>query len=241
MHKHEVPRKLLHVSIGFFTLFLYTRGAQTEDIHPWLLGALIPVASADVLRHRFDTFNRVYIKVYGALMRETEVNERYNGVIWYLLGTWIALRFFPKDVGVMGVLLLSWCDTAASTFGRLYGRYTPRIRKGKSSAGSLAALIVGCSTALIFYAYFVPTYWGFEEDFMFQKRLSLPDSMRLTLGYVDEAACTVTGWTAIGLMSLWSGLVASASELVDVFGLDDNVTIPILSAGGVWAFLKAFG
>lgn len=43
----------------------------------------------------------------GALMRETEY-DGWNGVIWYLLGAWIVLWFFPKDVGVMGVLLLSW-------------------------------------------------------------------------------------------------------------------------------------
>ena len=241
VHKHEVPRKILHVSIGFFTLFLYTRGVQTDQIHPWLLGALVPIATADVLRRRFEGLNRAYIRVCGALMREAEVNDRYNGVIWYLLGTWAALRFFPKDVGVMSVILLSWCDTAASTFGRLYGRFTPRIRKGKTLAGSLAALIVGVSTAWLFWGYFAPTYWGFEDSFMFKDKLTLPDNVRLTLGYVDEAACTVTGWTAIGVMSIWSGLVASASELVDAFDLDDNITIPILSAVGLWGFLKAFG
>ncbi|KAI4152652.1 MAG: hypothetical protein LQ340_002791 [Diploschistes diacapsis] len=241
VHKHEVPRKALHVSIGFFTLFLYTRGAQTDDIHPWLLGALIPIASLDVLRHHSAGFNRAYVRVCGALMRETEVNDRYNGVIWYLLGAWAALRFFPKDVGVMSVMLLSWCDTAASTFGRLYGRNTPRIRKGKSLAGSLAALVVGVSTACLFWGYVAPTYWGFEESFMFKDRLTLPESMRLTLGYVDETACTITGWAAVGVMSICSGLVASASELVDVLNLDDNVTIPILSAAGLWSFLKVFG
>ena len=241
VHKHEVPRKALHVSIGFFTLFLYARGAQTADIHPWLLAALLPVASMDVLRHHSAGFNRAYVRVCGALMRETEVNDKYNGVIWYLLGAWAALRFFPKDVGVMSVMLLSWCDTAASTLGRLYGRYTPRVRKGKSLAGSLAALVVGISTAWLFWGYLVPRYWGFEESFMFKDRLTLPESARLTLGYVDEGACTVSGWAAVGIMSVWSGLVASASELVDLFGLDDNVTIPILSAAGLWAFLKAFG
>jgi diacylglycerol kinase (CTP) len=42
-------------------------------------------------------------------------------------------------------------------------------------------------------------------------------------------------------MSLWSGLVASASEVVDLFGWDDNLTIPALSGLGIWGFLKVFG
>ena len=51
----------------------------------------------------------------------------------------------------------------------------------------------------------------------------------------------IGGWLAIGVMSLWSGLVASASEVVDVWGLDDNLTIPVLSSIGLWGFLKVFG
>ncbi|KAL8799017.1 MAG: hypothetical protein Q9200_007642, partial [Gallowayella weberi] len=106
IHRHEIPRKALHLSIGFFTLNLYSRGVSTNSIHPWLLGALIPIASVDYLRHTFPGFNRFYIRILGALMRESEV-EGWNGVIWYLLGAWTVLRFLPKDVGVMSVLLLS--------------------------------------------------------------------------------------------------------------------------------------
>ena len=169
------------------------------------------------------------------------MNERYNGVIWYLLGAWVALRFFPKDVGVMGVLLLSWCDTAASTVGRLYGRYTPRIRKGKSLAGSAAAAVVGMMTAGLFYGIMVPKWWGFEDSFKFQGKLGLPQPSRTWLGLVGKEQGTVGGWLALGVMSLWSGLIASASELVDIWGLDDNLTIPVLSGLGLWGFLEVFG
>ena len=173
VHRHEIPRKALHVSIGFFSLHLYARGTSPASIHPWLLGALVPIATTDYLRHMFPPFNRFYIRVLGALMRESEV-DGWNGVIWYLLGAWTALRFLPKDVGVMSVLLLSWCDTAASTIGRLYGRYTPRIRRGKSLAGSAAAAVVGALTAGLFWGWVVPRY-GWNEDFMFNGTLRLPE------------------------------------------------------------------
>ena len=58
IHKHEVPRKALHVSIGFFALHLYTRGTQARAITPWLFGALVPIASMDLLRHRYPAVNR---------------------------------------------------------------------------------------------------------------------------------------------------------------------------------------
>ena len=173
----------------------------------------------------------------GALMRESEV-EGYNGVIWYLLGAWTVLRFFPTDVGVMSVLLLSWCDTAASTFGRLYGRYTPRLRAGKSVAGSSAAAIVGVLTAGVFWGWAVPKF-GYDEGFLFQGRLGLPEVARDAFGFEGEEG-TVGGWVALGIVGLWSGLVASASEVVDLFGLDDNVTIPVLSGLGLWGFFRVF-
>ena len=180
-------------------------------------------------------------------MRESEVNDRYNGVIWYLLGAWTVMRFFPKDVAVMGVLLLSWCDTAASTVGRMYGRYTPRIRKGKSLAGSAAAALVGMFTAGVFWGLVVPRYWGYEESFMFKGRLGLPEYAKNSLGWTattmtgKETEGVVGGWLTIGIMSLWSGFVASASEVVDLWGWDDNLTIPVLSGIGLWGFLKVFG
>jgi len=45
----------------------------------------------------------------------------------------------------------------------------------------------------------------------------------------------------LGIMSVAAGFIASASEAIDVFGWDDNLTIPVLSGAGLWAFLKVFG
>ena len=171
-------------------------------------------------------------------MRESEVTG-WNGVIWYLLGAWTVLRFLPKDVGVMGILLLSWCDTAASTVGRLYGRYTPRIRQGKSLAGSAAAAVVGMITAGLFWGWAVPRY-GWDEDFMFHGTLTVPAVIR-SWTPLGEIPGTVGGWLALGVVSVYSGLVASISEVIDVFGWDDNLTIPVLSGVGLWGFFRRFG
>ena len=246
IHRHEIPRKLLHVSIGFITLHLYSRGVQTLELTPYLLSALVPIAAADVARHQFPTVNSLYIRCVGALMRETEVSG-YNGVIWYLLGAYSVLRFLPKDVSVMGILLLSWCDTAASTFGRLYGRYTFNLRQGKSFAGTLAAWCVGVVTAATFWGLFVPAMGSFPNDpessHMFTGRLNLfPDCIRGLLGWTGESSGSViTGPWALGAMSLVSGFVAAGSEFVDIFGWDDNLTIPVVSGFGLWGFLKIFG
>lgn len=243
INKHEIPRKALHVSIGFLTLGFYTSGLQATAITPWLLGLLIPIASTDLLRHRLPAFNRFYVKCLGAFMRETEV-DGYNGVIWYLLGAYIALRFYPKDIGVMSILLLSWCDTAASTFGRLYGKYTIRLRKGKSLAGTLAAMLTGIAAACFFWGYLAPRTGPFPDDpiegFMFKGMLTLPEKAREVLGW-SKASSTITSTTAMATTSVATGLIACFSEFVDIFSWDDNLTIPLISSAGLWVFLKAFG
>lgn len=226
-------------------MYLYASGTRQSRVHPLLLSLLIPIAATDVIRHRYPAFNRFYITCLGALMRESEV-DGWNGVIWYLLGTWIVMRFFPKDIAVVSIMLLSWCDTAASTFGRLWGRYTWRVRKGKSAAGTIAALVCGVLTAGLFWGYVAPTWrtvLGVDTEqhrFAFWGVLRLPEQARELLGW-SESQATLTGNVALGVMSLWAGLVAAASEAVDLFGWDDNLTIPVLCSAGLWGFLKIFG
>lgn len=243
VHKHEVPRKLLHVSIGFLVLWLYAAGVQPAATVPWLAGAFATITTVDVLRHNLPAFNRIYVRVLGVLMRESEF-AGYNGVIFYLLGTCVALWAFPKDVAIVAVLLLSWCDTAASTVGRLYGRYTPRIRRGKSLAGSVAAFALGVAASAWFWGWLAPRTGPFPSDdanpFMYAGRLSIPQPFLAAVGMPDAKAA-ITGNAALALMSLWAGFAAAASEVVDIAGLDDNLTIPVLSAVGIWGFLSVFG
>ncbi|KAG5951351.1 hypothetical protein E4U53_003281 [Claviceps sorghi] len=245
VHKHEVPRKVLHVSIGFFVVWLYLTGTRTASAPPYLMAALVPIAMTDLLRHRYSSVNRLYVRLLGALMRESEYSG-FNGVIFYLLGAWAVLYFLPKDVSAMSVLLLSWCDTAASTFGRLWGRYTPRLRRGKSLAGSLAACLVGVATSFFWYGWLVPTFGPMpgDENFMFKGTLTLsvPSTVAHALGLsVSQSAVTVSGTLALTILSVWNGFAASASEVVDIFGWDDNLTIPVLSGVAIWGFLKLFG
>jgi diacylglycerol kinase (CTP) len=74
---------------------------------------------------------------------------------------------------------------------------------------------------------------------MFGGSLSLPASVADAVG-LSASKATVSGPLALGLLSLWSGLVAAASEVIDVFGWDDNLTIPVLSGLGIWGFLRVF-
>ncbi|ODV93088.1 hypothetical protein PACTADRAFT_47391 [Pachysolen tannophilus NRRL Y-2460] len=195
IHKYEVPRKIFHSSIGFITLFLYRSGYELNQITPKMVTAFVVILLLDVIRFQSPIFNQLYVKAVGWMMREREVKNSYNGVLYYLLGIIITFSWCSRDIAVLSVLLLSWADTGASTFGRLYGKYTPKITKNKSLAGCIAAFIAGNFSLWIF------NYMARPED---KHNLTLLDY-------------------------ILTGFIAAISEGIDI-GIDDNLTIPVLSS-----------
>lgn len=216
IHKHEVPRKVFHSSIGFLTLWLYTQGVVLTQVNPVLITLFVVITATDFMRFRNAALNKLYCQILGPLMREKEVNT-YNGVIWYLLGLVIVFSAFSKDIALLAVLLLSWADTAASTFGRAFGHLTPKFGR-KSLAGSMASFTTGVISAVLLYKHFIPAY----------SHLNQPGDIMWT---------PQTSNIQFPLLVLLSGLVGAVSEAIDVFDIDDNFTIPVLSACFMWGVL----
>jgi len=223
----EIPRKILHSSIGFVTLGLYfLRPPSLNVIILPLSGALFIISSADFIRLRNPSFERLYERFLGLFMRESE-KSNINGVVWYLVGVIFVLAVYPRDVAVVSILLLSWADTSASTFGRLYGHLTVRLpprlfgfiplAPRKSLAGSLAAFVIGTATTA--------TFWGLCAGGMGQ---GIEDPV---WNWNKRLA---GGGFGLGLLSLGAGLITSVTECLDLASLDDNLTLPIIGGGLVW-------
>lgn len=60
---------------------------------------------------------------------------------------------------------------------------------------------------------------------------------------VASAASSVNGVPAmpLPLVALGAGLVAAVAEGLELGGLDDNLSLPILSGFGIWAWLWVWG
>lgn len=193
-------------------LYLYLAGVDPQDVYPYLVAFLSVVSTAELLRFNFEWFNNLYCIILGPLMRKSEIKMRINGVVYYLAGCIIVLYWFPRDISSLSIIYLSWTDPMASICGRLWGKYTPKYG-GKSLAGSLGSFLTG---AIVTYFYFMGPY---------------------PLSYNPESSPV-----PLALMALYGGLVASVSEAVSdlLFGLDDNLTIPVLSAIFLWLPLVHF-
>ncbi|KAK2460708.1 hypothetical protein APHAL10511_007178 [Amanita phalloides] len=243
----EIPRKLLHSSIGFITLYLYLSGRDARNIILVLWSALAIIVPADIIRLRYPAFERLYERVLGFLMRESE-KKSSNGVIWYILGANFVLSFYPRDVATVAILILSWADTSASTFGRMFGHRTaplPRrlpflrlpLSPRKSVAGFIAASITGACVAIGFWGWIAPLRQdGMGLSWTWQGGVSSPSQFTcLALGCVKVAA---RGWIGLGAIGVVAGLVSGVAEALDIGSLDDNLTLPIISGGCILAFLK---
>ncbi|KAK8850344.1 hypothetical protein IAR55_004262 [Kwoniella newhampshirensis] len=222
----EIPRKTLHSSIGFLTLFLKWLDPPTlRPLITVLSTGLVTVSVFDFFRLNFPAFAEIWETYFGFLMRESE-RQKINGVIWYLVGVIFVLSLYPRDVAVVSILTLSWSDTTASTIGRLWGRYTkplpshvPGIKvlpfaPRKSLAGFLAAML---TTALICITY----WWNGSQG-------------RWTVLDVEDHG---HGYWGLWVTAAMVGLGGAVVEALDL-GLDDNLTLPILSGAIAWSWLS---
>ncbi|TFK21015.1 hypothetical protein FA15DRAFT_646236 [Coprinopsis marcescibilis] len=233
---YEIPRKLLHGSIGFLALYLYLTEGDPKKVVVTLWSALAIIYPADMLRLRSRRFARLYESLLGFLMRENE-KESVNGVVWYILGANTVLSLFPIDVATVAILILSWADTAASTFGRLYGRNTPKLPERspvlglpfatrKSVAGFIASSITGACIAIGFWGYLAPL------------RSSVQDTAWTWEGGINNAGGG--GLLGLAVIGIVAGLVSGVAEALDLGAIDDNLSLPIISGTCLYGFFKLF-
>jgi diacylglycerol kinase (CTP) len=254
----EIPRKLFHSSIGFVTLYLYASHGSPERVVVVLSSAMLIIVPADILRLNYPPFERTYERMVGFLMRESEKNHT-NGVIWYIVGVVFVLALYPLDVAVLSIMILSWADTAASTFGRLWGSRTPPLparvpflglplAPRKSLAGFLAAFVTGTAVVFSFWSWFAPAVGGVDPTWDWTRGVSGPgvdgsslgQGVRTILREAGFEGLPTGGIVGLVIVSLFSGLVTGIAEALDLGNLDDNLTLPILSGGCIWGFLKLF-
>ncbi len=266
--------------MGLLVLQLYFSEQEYTTVVRNLSIFLGIVVTADVIRLNNDGFEQIYERVLGFLMRESE-KDKVNGVVWYLIGVISSLHFFPEDIACVSVMILSWCDTAASTFGRLFGRYTPPLPSPPFRSPQVYRRLHRCYRQWIAHLVSLLVYSHRFARRTRQRHLMVRIWIRhpAIFGTDRVAGATGTGWEglAVGfrgrsgagllpgasglsaqylgadsvakgklgtdalpihndvpgmpwwLLCIGSGLVAAVAEGLELGGVDDNLSLPILS------------
>ncbi|GAA5984079.1 hypothetical protein JCM10908_006040 [Rhodotorula pacifica] len=246
----EIPRKLLHSSIAGLVLWLWLSHPNLVTLIRALGATTLVIATADILRFQFPWFERLYENALGYFMRESE-RHAVNGTIYYLVGVVWCLSFYPRDIAVLSIIMLSLCDTSASVFGRLFGRFTPPLPLSgrlfgakKSLAGTTAAVLMGTAASYVFWTKFAAR--GDEADVSWV-------AARLQSSWRGKP--NMDPWTGWGLKRLpnpqstldirtlviVNGLTAGLAEAIDFFGFDDNLSLPVLFGFFCWLSMYILG
>lgn len=118
---------------------------------------------------------------------------------------------------------LSWADTAASTFGRMYGSRTPPLPSHilglplaprKSLAGFVAASLTGAAVATGFWSLIGPLRgtdltWTWETGIASEFSRAAGDA---------QGATAFAGWTGIVTIGVMAGLVTGIAEALGKYG-----------------------
>lgn len=129
---------------------------------------------------------------------------------------------------------LSWADTAASTIGRLWGRYTPALPRRipyirisyaprKSTGESLLTLspdqnpcllspIAGFIAAFVTGGLIASGFWGSQTPSTVPQTFAVPPIEAVKTWNWDQRVGG--GWAGLGMLGIWAGIVTAISESI---------------------------
>lgn len=171
-----------------------------------------------ILRENYERRDLVcpwgYVRIGSLSLRHR------SGVHSYVNISSVDLEMFTTDTWGR----LSWADTNASTFGRLWGRKTralPRSFLGlpfaprKSLAGFVAASLTGALTAVAFWGWFAPSVnrpevsWTWVDGF---SASSSAGDFILDNVKPGQGPSHFSGWIGLGIIGTFAGLVSGVAE-----------------------------
>jgi len=145
--KNELLRKLIHISYSLSAFVYLFLGFKITSI---LLGiASVLMILLDILRIYSVPVQKIYLKIFGKILREHEVNNSkslFTGGTYIVISTFFIVLIFPMPVAVCAIFIITYSDSAAALIGRLFGRIKIF---NKTLEGSIFFFLVGLAIILL--------------------------------------------------------------------------------------------
>jgi len=147
--KREAGRKLLHLGLGILLVVTLQAGLLNPIIllALILLGLILSILSK---KHRIPILY-FFLKRYE---REQEIKQfPGKGLIYYIIGAFIVVSLFPKDIASAAIMILALGEPASYTFGIRYGKLKHPFHNTKYLEGLLAGIVAGFIGAFYFVSW----------------------------------------------------------------------------------------
>lgn len=148
--KFERNRQLFHIFFGIAIVALLVYDFIDKNI---ILGVII----AALFLSYFSKKTRIPVisDLLGIFERKKELEEfPGKGVIFYLIGTYVSLLLFPKDIAMASVMVLALGDSISHLYGLHFGRIKNPLSSAKFIEGTIAGFVFGFIGALVFLPWF---------------------------------------------------------------------------------------
>jgi len=150
---NELKRKAIHIfSTIIPILYIFT---SKEFIVIFVGIGTVFMFAIDFLKSGNNIINKIYKRYLFDILREDEKQfdkVKITGGTYYASGIFLALIFFSKEVAILSILVMIWCDTFAAIIGIYFGKH--RIFNQKTFEGSLSFLLSGFFIVFILNFYF---------------------------------------------------------------------------------------
>lgn len=144
--KEEIFRKLIHLSSLIYPIIYFLFFTKIEMI--LIIGIImIFVIITDLIRVNSKWLNAIF----HTMLRDGEKRGGFSGATFFMIGTFLTVVLFSKNIAIASLCILVISDTAAAIFGKMIK--SKKILGQKSVAGSFAFLLSSVAlTSFLFYS-----------------------------------------------------------------------------------------
>jgi len=142
----EVKRKFLHLILGIFIVVLLLYGF-IDKTHLFLLIIISIIISFIYKNYKIPVINW-FLQNFE---RDFDLKKfPGKGFIYYLIGSFLVLLFFPLEIAMASILVLAFADSVGHIFGIKFGRTRHPFSSTRFIEGFIAGFVAGFIGALVF-------------------------------------------------------------------------------------------
>ena len=146
LNEFELNRQVFHVLFGLVIVIFLLYGFLNKEI---ILGLILIGVVLSFLSRRMQV--PVIHNLLQKFERENEI-KRFpgKGMIFYLIGIYISLILFPKEIAMASIMVLALGDSVSHLYGLHYGKIKHPLSRTKFLEGTIAGFIAGFIGAFVF-------------------------------------------------------------------------------------------
>ncbi|MFO7987512.1 MAG: hypothetical protein R6U38_16750 [Desulfatiglandaceae bacterium] len=138
IQKGEGARKSIHYTASLIPILYYFVFDRSITLSVLAVCSLTFIL-AEIMRMRYPGLYRIYLKIFGFMIRSHERQAKFTGATFVFLGSFLTVLLFSKEVAVTVLLFLTIGDPTACLIGLARGKH--KLIGDKTLEGSLAFIL----------------------------------------------------------------------------------------------------